>query len=544
MPSHADGAAKHIAVGAMGERTSEERRRAIDLLGVLDTPPEKAFDDIVLVASLCCDTPIALVSLLDVERQWFRARVGLDAPETPIDWSVCRIDIDRATFLSIPDLTADPRTRDNPLVMRHPHLRFYAGAPLVMRSGAVIGRLCVIDTIARPDGLSEQQQVLLEALARQVADHLELRQIARTSDHLARLQAALLDIGDRIRRSRSVGEMTQSIAQIVGHALQADRAGFGTVDAATETIEVEPDWTADGVASVAGRHGFEEFGRLREGLAKGEMLVIHDVTTDPRTAADPSRMLAVGIAALVNVPVRDRGRTIAVFLVHATTPRRWTSTELSFLHSVADRLEAGVSRHRLDQQQRSVNGEISHRLKNMLSMVQAIATQTLRDVPDRGPVAVFEQRLLALSTAHDALLKGEWIAADMAGIILGVLAPFGFEERMRRTGPVVTLDAGAAMSVSLVIHEMMTNACKYGALSNDAGQIDIDWTIAGESDDATLTMTWKEQGGPPVKEPTRRGFGAKLIRQGLIGTGGVTLRYHEAGLTAVFVVPLSALTQT
>jgi len=230
---------------------------------VLDTPAEQAFDDLVLIASQTCDTPVALVSLLDEDRQWFKARVGLDICETEIGQSVCRLEIDRAGLLEIADLAADERTLANPLVAGEGGFRFYAGAPLVLKSGAVVGRLCVIDTVARPAGLTPAQRALLWALARQVGDHLELRRIARSTDRLVELQTALIEIGEVIRRSEDSAAMISGAAAVVGRVLAVDRAGIGFVDAGVEYVDFETDWIAPGVASIAGRHRFDDYGDLR-----------------------------------------------------------------------------------------------------------------------------------------------------------------------------------------------------------------------------------------------------------------------------------------
>jgi GAF domain-containing protein len=303
---------------------------------VLDTPEEQAFDDIVFIASQACDAPIALISLLDNDRQWFKARVGLDVAETPIDQSVCRIDIEDGDLLEVVDLSQDHRTNANPLVIGERAFRFYAGAPLKLRSGEIVGRLCVIDTEARPGGMNETQKVLLGALARQASDHLELRRIARSSERIAELQTALVEIGESIRNSADVGEMTHTTSQIIGRVLDVARAGFGMVDDDVRHITIERDWTAPGVASIAGRHQFEDYGAIRDHLARGEPLVIEDVLTDERTAGDPTAMRDIGIEALVNMPVRQEGRTIAVLIVNAATRRIWLPEELTFLRNVAD----------------------------------------------------------------------------------------------------------------------------------------------------------------------------------------------------------------
>lgn len=508
---------------------------------ILDTPSEQSFDDIALIAAQICRTPIALVSLLDRERQWFKARVGLDVSETPIDQSVCQIDIEQPAMLVVPDLTADPRTNDNPLVTGERAFRFYAGAPLVADDGIAIGRLCVIDYVARPEGLSADQSAALLALGRQVVVLLDQNRATRVSEDAAQLQATLVAVGERIRESESVADMTYGVAEIVGRALDAQRAGFGTIDADVQYVTIEPDWTAGGNVSIAGTHRFEDFGQIRDELASGEPLIIHDVTTDPRTASDPGAMLALGIGALVNMPVKDRGRAAAAFIVHFREAHRWTRTELTFLRSVADRLEAGVARFRAAAQQDVLNHEISHRLKNTLAMVQAIASQTLRRVGDRAAIENFERRLLALSTAHDVLMQSNWSSAGLAEVLDGVLASFGHDSRITRAGPPVELGPRAALSLALLAHELVTNAAKYGALSVPEGRVTISWRTQGIAPDGTLRVEWRERGGPLVTPPTEKGFGSKLIRLGLTGTGGVDLRYNELGLEADMSAALGEL---
>ena len=150
----------------------DARLAALRALDILDTPPERGFDDIVHLARRLCSAPVALVSLVDRDRQWFKARAGFPPCETDLDRSVCKFVLTEPGVLQIPDLTRDPRTRANPLVTGEPHLRFYAGAPLRTPEGQVLGSLCVIDHVPRPRGLSPEQVEDLEALARQVMDQL------------------------------------------------------------------------------------------------------------------------------------------------------------------------------------------------------------------------------------------------------------------------------------------------------------------------------------------------------------------------------------
>lgn len=150
-----------------------ERLAALQHYEVLDTPPEPAFDDLAFLAAHICATPIAMVSLVDADRQWFKARVGLDLTETPRDVAFCAHAIAEPTPLVVPDALADDRFAGNPLVVGDPQIRFYAGAPLRVRDGHALGTLCVIDRVPRE--LSDEQQRALEALSRQVTAQLELR---------------------------------------------------------------------------------------------------------------------------------------------------------------------------------------------------------------------------------------------------------------------------------------------------------------------------------------------------------------------------------
>lgn len=150
-----------------------ERLKALSEYRILGTKPEQSYDDITSMASLVCGTPIALLSLVDVDRQWFKSKVGVTVDETPRDWSFCAHAIHAPDPLIVHDALWDERFHDNPLVCGDPKIRFYAGFPLTNGDEERIGTLCVIDR--QPKHLSETQVTIMSSLTRQVMAFLDLR---------------------------------------------------------------------------------------------------------------------------------------------------------------------------------------------------------------------------------------------------------------------------------------------------------------------------------------------------------------------------------
>ena len=187
-------------------------------------------------------------------------------------------------------------------------------------------------------------------------------------------------------------------------------------------------------------------------------------------------------------------------------------------------------------QQRLLMEELAHRVRNTLTMIKALASQTLRDVADRSAVEAFDARLMALSGAHDLLLQENWTSAPVALIVRLALKAHGADDRFSVEGPEFLLGPKTALSLALLLNELATNATKYGALSVKTGIVEAVWRIERGTPDV-FTLDWRETGGPAVAEPTRKGFGSRLIGIGL-GAGAADVRFEPKGLAATFRAPL------
>ncbi|MCJ2084229.1 PAS domain S-box protein [Methylobacterium sp. J-090] len=912
------------------------RLAALDAYTILDTPPEKGFDDIVHLARKVCDVPVALVSLVAGDRQWFKARVGFEPCQTTLDQSVCAHVLGQPDLLVIPDLSLDVRTRDNPLVTGAPFLRFYAGAPLRAANGEHLGSLCVIDVVPRPKGLTEDQAESLRALAGQVMAQLELRRslaerdamldqqratvvqreallatqagVAAAGGRLDDVLAAVVDgalralpqaeggvvemregeelvyrfgagnlarhaglrlplvgslagacllsgratvVGDvlddpNVKRdlierlalrscvvapivrgddtigvlklqSSCVGAFTERDVEIVGlfagtvssglaqvgeaEARRSVRAGEdryravfnSAIDYAIIVMDLDglvDDWNegatrilgwepaemvrrpadvfftpedrADGIAAremqaaLDQGRGIDERWHLRKDgsrfWANGEMMALRDEAgtaigflkilrdrTEQRDAAaklqsseaflrsvlDSSAdcikvldldariefmseggMRVMEVNAFDGVAGKDwtgfwegSGRAEAKAAVEAALGSgvgrfagpactmkgtlRWWDVQVTPIHdadgavskllavsrdvtasrkaeeallaseasqrSILETVPVGIlfaeapsgrivggnarieeilghpvlhspgvaayedwraihadsspvdptdyplarviqggearaelqvrypqrdgtetwidivavpvlgpdgsvtgavaavsdidARKRAEEQRDLLNGELSHRMKNLLAMVQAIAANTLRGATDiEVAKEVLADRLITLGKAHDLLLGGAAEHAAMEAVIRGAV---GLQDdgsgRVHYGGPAVEIGGKASLALALMIHELATNAAKYGALSTPRGRVDIAWTLSGGDDARTLAISWHESGGVPVIAPSRKGFGTRLIERGLVGAvdGKVVLSYPADGVRCVVEAPLA-----
>lgn len=205
-----------------------------------------------------------------------------------------------------------------------------------------------------------------------------------------------------------------------------------------------------------------------------------------------------------------------------------------------------LTQHKEDQaKSRMLIDELNHRVKNTLTAVQSIVVQSLRNMS--APTSIrdsIEARLLSLSRSHDILTGESWTSAALHDVVDAAVKPFvvahGESERVSITGEGVRLQPNTALALGTVLHELATNAVKYGALAGETGGVKIAWTVKREARGDRLILTWREDGGPPVTPPSRKGFGTRVIERGLAHElGGTTyLDYQPDGVVCTINIPV------
>ena len=201
-----------------------------------------------------------------------------------------------------------------------------------------------------------------------------------------------------------------------------------------------------------------------------------------------------------------------------------------------------TDRKRAEEQRDLLMNELDHRVKNILATVQSIVAQTLRNsAVDPAVLRVIEGRLITLGNVNAMLTQKNWDSAEIHEVVAAALRPHETPGRPRFTvdGPELRLGPKSAVAFSMAVHELATNAVKYGALSSEAGRVEVRWSTA----DARFRWQWRESGGPPVTAPARRGFGSRMIERALAiqFSGQATIDYDPAGIVCIIDAPLDAM---
>ncbi|WP_443027230.1 PAS domain-containing protein [Sphingomonas sp. LR60] len=461
------------------EALDEARRsRALAEYNVDSLRGAAALKQITDFAAHLCGVPVGIVSILDTDHQTFLARTGLpDGPEPPREQSFCGHAMWDSGLMVVPDATADPRFATNPLVTGEMNLRFYAGAPLISDDGFPMGSLCVLDTVPHPEGLTALQREGLTVLAANVLARLrDARDGAarRASLRRARSQAAESETRFRV--------LADTMPQMVWSTLPD---GFHDYyNARWYAFTGMPEGSTDGEAWNGMFHADDQqraWAAWRHSLATGDPYEIEYRLRHH----DGTYRWVLGRA----LPIRDAAGAIT----------RWFGT-CTDIHEQRIALE----------QREIVSQELSHRIKNIFSVVAGLVHLTGRTHPElAGLLAELRQRITALGRAHDFVRphsdqsRPALRQDSLHGLLTELFSPYQTHagERIAITGEDVAVDDRAATPLALIFHELATNASKYGALSVADGRVAL--TIAAEGSD--MVLHWCERGAHcyPDRRSTR-----------------------------------------
>ena len=348
-------------------------------------------------------------------------------------------------------------------------------------------------------------------------------------------------------------ELAIAIARQVGFSLQRARADARRRAAENELRESEERfrlmsenapvmiWMSDAQGGCLHLNRM-----LREFWGTGDDLSNFNwqATMHPDDAAEIGRQIYEALTERKSCTITGRYKdAVGDYHVLQTDARPRFSSTGEFLGMIGVNIDIS-ERKRADAQRELLVAELNHRVKNTLAVVQAMAYQTFRasgvDVDARQ---AFENRLVALASAHNLLTESSWESAAIADIVADTLRANGaYKDRVDLSGPRVLLPPREALAIAMALHELFTNAVKYGALSNDSGRLQLDWKRL-EGAPPRLLLNWSESGGPPVEKPERRGFGSVLLERSLrqdLG-GAVALDFRPAGLVCTIEIPFPEL---
>ena len=481
------------------------RLDALFALDILDSEPDSDFERLNRTIARVFGAEIALVTLIDKERQWFRACFGAgDMNEALTETSFCAHTIAQSEdTLVVLDATKDPRFSANPLVTGEPGLRFYAGAPIIV-GGQKVGSLCVLGLSAR-DSVDPEHMLQLVDLAAVASALFSLKDEARVR---ARTAAALLREEWRHALTLEAGKVGSWVWDI--------RTGEVACNDTFRRMYELPETGAINVEQVLEATHPSDRDNVRAGIEASLKNGV-DYNIEARVANVTSRWLTM------------RGRVYQ------------RDADGKALIMMGASIDISASKQNADQTHLLLR-ELNHRVKNTLAMIQSVARQTIRQNPDpKAFIDAFSGRLRTISEAHVLLADRDWLGVPLYDVVASQLGP-DFKVRRDRAevqGEDILLPADHALGLGLILHELTTNAHRYGAWSDNHGIVSLAWDVK-TTPTRGLSLEWREQGGPVVEKPEDYGLGAKLIERSLakVLDSEVSLSFMPEGVVAKVWMPL------
>jgi PAS domain S-box-containing protein len=339
-------------------------------------------------------------------------------------------------------------------------------------------------------------------------------------------QAALYQFTDRLFRAASVEDAYEAALDAIVRALGCDRTSILMFDHAGVMRFVAWRGLSEGY-----RQAVEGHSPWTRETKDPQPISIDNVDLAELDASLKATVKAEGIAALTFIPLVAKGELVGKFMAYYPHIHVFTAGELELAVTIARQLGFSVERMWAEKAKELVLNESKHRIKNTLATVQAIAGQTLRNTASDERKA-FLARLHALAEAHDLLTIEDWDQAPLREVVGRALKPFepSRQDRIIVEGPSVAMPANSSLMLTMCLHELATNAAKYGALSNGTGKVNVGWKVIGNSVNRKVKLSWRETGGPPVTVPQRKGFGSLLIEQSFVGYGETSFEFRPDGL--------------
>ena len=353
-----------------------------------------------------------------------------------------------------------------------------------------------------------------------------------------RQTAFLLEVGDRVRELTGAEEIMTAVCRMLGEHLGAIRVGIRERDAAAERFPVALEWVAEGVAPAGPGVHWPWLGHLRDGLEAGRAVRV-DRTAEVEDERAREMFVRLGAEAALALPSFKFASLSAVMFVHRDRARGWTDEEVATAEQVFGLATQTIERERVLAREKAMMQEIDHRARNLLGISQALVRLT-RAEDVAGYKTSLLDRLSALGKTLGILSDGKWVGANLQDVLESELAPFLSEDgRVRVHGPRVVLGPAMVQPVAMALHELATNAVKYGALAGDEGTLDIGWE-AGE--DRVLRLIWRERSAAAAGAvaPEKAGFGTQLLTLAVEDQldGSITRRVEGGTFECVLSLPM------